>query len=165
VMICLRGVQLIQRVLVFILWMCGLGFAQEEKNELGLLLGAEFIPQATTTSGNRLSLGRSIAYAVDHPRRLSSGNTTFFLEFPFAAAPSHTPAAKRPLMKMEKRMLHCLAGDERQCQDRSQEGYGKGEFLTGRHWPLSPSSGRPVSGTPCVPQDHQHNNRGGSRNE
>ena len=88
-MICLRGVQLIQRVLMFILWMCCLGFAQEEKNVLGLLLGAEFIPQATTTSGNRLSFGRSIAYSVDYARRLSSGNTTFLLEFPFAAAPSH----------------------------------------------------------------------------
>ena|SRR5580704_11373916 len=88
-MICLRGVQLIQRVLMFILWMCCLGFAQEEKNVLGLLLGAEFIPQATTTSGNRLSFGRSIAYSVDYARRLSSGNTTFLLEFQFAAAPSH----------------------------------------------------------------------------
>jgi len=26
------------------LWMCCLSFAQEEKNELGLLLGAKFIP-------------------------------------------------------------------------------------------------------------------------
>ena len=71
------------------LWMCCLSFAQEEKNELGLLLGAEFIPRATDTSNQKLSLGRSIAYSVDYARRLSSGNTTLFLEFPLAAAPSH----------------------------------------------------------------------------
>ena len=71
------------------LWMCGLSFAQEEKNELGLLLGAEFIPRATTTSNQKLSIGRGIAYSVDYARRLSSGNTALLLEFPFAAAPSH----------------------------------------------------------------------------
>jgi len=71
------------------LWICCLTFAQEEKNELGLLLGAEFIPRATTTSNQKLSFGRSIAYSVDYARRLSSGNTALLLEFPFAAAPSH----------------------------------------------------------------------------
>jgi hypothetical protein len=30
--------------------MCSFGFAQEEENELGLLLGAEFIPRAATIS-------------------------------------------------------------------------------------------------------------------
>ena len=81
--------QLIDRVLMVMLWMCCLSFAQEEKNELGLLLGAEFIPRATTTSNQKLSFGRSIAYSVDYARRLSSGNTALLLEFPFAAAPSH----------------------------------------------------------------------------
>ena len=70
-------------------WMCCLSFAQEEKNELDLLLGAEFIPRATTISNQKLSFGRSIAYSVDYARRLSSGNTALLLEFPFAAAPSH----------------------------------------------------------------------------
>jgi hypothetical protein len=82
-------VQLVQCVLTVMLWMCCLSFAQEEKNELGLLLGAEFIPRATTTSNQKLSFGRSIAYSVDYARRLSSGNTALLLEFPFAAAPSH----------------------------------------------------------------------------
>ena len=80
--------QLIQRVLILMLWMCCLSFAQEEKNELGLLLGAEFIPEATTPSNQNLSFGRSTAYSVNYARRLSSGNTALFLEFPFAA-PSH----------------------------------------------------------------------------
>ena len=80
---------MIQRVLILMLWVCCLSFAQEEKNEMGLLLGAEFIPEATTSSSQKLSFGRSIAYSVDYARRLSSGNTALFLEFPFAAAPSH----------------------------------------------------------------------------
>jgi hypothetical protein len=82
-------VQLIQRVLILMLWVCCLSVAQEEKNEMGLLLGAEFIPEATTPSNQNLSFGRSIAYSVDYARRLSSGNTALFLEFPFAVAPSH----------------------------------------------------------------------------
>src|SRR5258708_13136274 len=84
-----RGGRLIQRVLMLMLWMCCLSFAQEGKNELGLLLGAEFIPRATTTSNHRLSFGRSVEYSVDYARRLSSGNTALLLEFPFAAGPSH----------------------------------------------------------------------------
>lgn len=75
---------------MLMLWMCCLSFAQEKKNELGLLLGAEFVARAATTSNQKLSLGRSVAYSVDYARRLSSGNTALFLEFPFAAAPSHT---------------------------------------------------------------------------
>ncbi len=44
-------VGLIPRLLMLMLWMCCLSFAQEEKNELGLLLGAEFIqgPQPLLT--------------------------------------------------------------------------------------------------------------------
>ena len=71
------------------LWMCCLSFAQEEKNELGLLLGAEFIPRAATTSNQKLSFGKSVAYSVDYARRLSRGNTALLLEFPFPAGPSH----------------------------------------------------------------------------
>jgi hypothetical protein len=48
----------IQRLLMLMLWMSCLSFAQEEKNELGLLLGAEFIPRAqqplTRTFGGRM---------------------------------------------------------------------------------------------------------------
>jgi hypothetical protein len=48
------------------LWMCCLSFAQEEKNELGLLPGSEVIPQAATSYNRKLSFGRSIAYSVDY---------------------------------------------------------------------------------------------------
>jgi hypothetical protein len=61
----------------------------KKKSELGLLLDAEFIPQATTTLNQKLSFGKSIAYSVDYARRLSTRNTAVLLEFPFAAAPSH----------------------------------------------------------------------------
>src|SRR5579864_717457 len=71
---------------MLMLWMCCLTFAQEEKNEFGLLL---FIPRAATTSNQKLSFGRIVAYSVDYARRLSSGNTALLLEFPFAAEPSH----------------------------------------------------------------------------
>jgi hypothetical protein len=74
---------------MLMLWMSCLGFAQEGKNELGLQLGAEFIPQATATFGKQLSFGRSITYSVDYARRLSGEDTALLLEFPFAAAPSH----------------------------------------------------------------------------
>jgi len=74
---------------MLMLWMCCLSFAQEGKNELGLLLGAEFIPRAATTSNQKLSFGRSVAYSVDYARRLSSGKTAMLLEFPFAAGSSH----------------------------------------------------------------------------
>src|SRR6266849_10044953 len=83
------GGRLIQRLLMLMLWMCCLSSAQEEKNELGLLLGAEFIPRAATTSDQKQSFGRSVAYSVDYARRLSRGNTALLLEFPVAAAPSH----------------------------------------------------------------------------
>ena len=74
---------------MLMLWMCSLSFAQEEKNELGLLLGGEFIPRAATTCKQKLSVGRIIAYSVDYARRLSSGNTALLLEFPFVTGPSH----------------------------------------------------------------------------
>ena len=76
-----------------------------------------------------------------------------------------TASARGRLVNVEDRMLDSLADHERQCQHGSQEGNGKAEFLTQRHWLLSPPSGRPVSGTPRVPQDQQRNQCGGSRNE
>jgi hypothetical protein len=89
-------VQLLKHLLLWILLMSCLGFAQEKESELGLLLGAEFIPQTTTASGNQLSFGRSITYSADYARHLSGENTALFLEFPFAASPSHKVSSTRP---------------------------------------------------------------------
>ncbi len=69
--------------------MCCLSSAQRREDELGLLLGAEFIPKTTTPFNETVNFGRNIAYAVDYARRLSTGNTALFLEFALAAAPSH----------------------------------------------------------------------------
>jgi hypothetical protein len=95
---------LIQGLLMLMLWMCCLSFAQEEKNELGLLLGAEFIPRAATTSNQKLSFGRSVAYSVDYARRLSSGSAALLLDFRFAAGPSH---------KVESAQLNALPVSQR----------------------------------------------------
>jgi hypothetical protein len=82
---------------MLILWTCCLGFAQqEEKSELGLLLGAEFIPKAISISDQKLVFSRSIAYSVDYASWLSSGNTGLLLEFPFAAARSHKVQTAQP---------------------------------------------------------------------
>ncbi len=59
---------LIQRLLMLMLWMWRLSLAQEEKDELGLLLGAEFIPRAPITSNQNLSV--SSTYSVDYARCL-----------------------------------------------------------------------------------------------
>jgi hypothetical protein len=82
-------VPLVKHLLLCLLLMSCLGFAQEKKSELGLLLGAEFIQQATTISGNQMSFGRSITYSVDYARHPSGGKTALVLEFPFAASPSY----------------------------------------------------------------------------
>ena len=54
-----------------------LALLKTENNELGLLLGAEFVPQATTTLNQNLSFGKSIAYSVDYARRLSNQEHRF----------------------------------------------------------------------------------------
>jgi hypothetical protein len=96
---------LIKRLLMLMLWMCCLSFAQEEKNELGLLLGAEFIPRAATTSNQKLSFGKSVAYSVDYARRLSTGNTAMLLEFPRAAGPSHRVESDSAPLPVSQRYL------------------------------------------------------------
>jgi len=104
-----REVQVNQRLLMLMLWMCRLSFAQEEKNELGLLLGAEFILRAATTSNQKLSVGRSVAYSVDDARRLSIGSTALLLEFPLAAEPSHKVERRTTQRRYQSRNVICDA--------------------------------------------------------
>ena len=59
------------------------------RNEIGLLLGAEFLSGRTTATGSSIDLSRSIVFSADYARRFAGENTAIFLEFPFAAAPSH----------------------------------------------------------------------------
>ena len=70
---------------------------------------AEVIPQATISSNQKLSFGRSIAYSVDYARRLSSGNTALLLEFPVAAAPSHRVGERPTQRHHEPRNVICDA--------------------------------------------------------
>ncbi len=64
--------------------------ADGSKNELGLTIGAEFIP-AIEANATRLDLSNSVIFGVNYARRLrSTSNTALFLEFPVAAAPSHS---------------------------------------------------------------------------
>jgi hypothetical protein len=66
------------------------GLAQSEsKNELGLLLGAEFVPHRATAAGDKITFGNSLIFSANFARRLTGGNTSLFVEFPFAAAPNH----------------------------------------------------------------------------
>jgi hypothetical protein len=69
----------------------GLAVGQEpRKNELGFVLGAEIIPDATASSGFPIQFGKSISYTLTYARRLAGYNTALFLEFPVSAAPSHS---------------------------------------------------------------------------
>lgn len=63
--------------------------AQNKNNELGFLLGAEFIPGKSAATGSSLDFTRGIIFSANYARRISSGQTALFLEFPFAATPSH----------------------------------------------------------------------------
>lgn len=60
-----------------------------KKNELGLLIGAEFIPGRNTSAGNSISFGNGVIFSANYARRLAGDNTVLFLEFPFTAAPNH----------------------------------------------------------------------------
>jgi hypothetical protein len=60
------------------------------KNQLGLLLGADIVPDRHTVTGNNIDLGKSVVFSANYARHLAGDTTAIYLEFPFAAAPSHT---------------------------------------------------------------------------
>lgn len=64
--------------------------ADDSRNELGLTIGAEFIPDVEANA-NRLDFSNSVIFGVNYARRVrATTNTALFLEFPIAAAPSHS---------------------------------------------------------------------------
>lgn len=72
------------------LMMGATAFAQDtHKNEVGLLLGAEFVPSRNTAAGSPIDFSRSIVFSANYARQLAGDSTSVLLEFPFAAAPSH----------------------------------------------------------------------------
>ena len=67
--------------------------AQSQNNEVGLLLGAEFIPANSTASSLSapLSYGDSVTFQLNYARRLKQNNrAALWLEFPALAGPSHS---------------------------------------------------------------------------
>lgn len=66
-------------------------FAQVDakKNEIGLTLGAEILPQQTTSAGATLDFSKGIAFGANYARHLGGENVAAYLEFPFVAVPNH----------------------------------------------------------------------------
>jgi hypothetical protein len=68
----------------------------DEANEVGLLLGAEIVPQRATAAGPPVDFGKGIAFSANYARRLTSGQPALFLEFPFVAVPNHDVRTNDP---------------------------------------------------------------------
>ena len=62
----------------------------ETKNELGLSLGAGLVPQRSTSAGQSLNFGASIAFSADYARLIRNGKTSLFAECPFVAEPANS---------------------------------------------------------------------------
>jgi hypothetical protein len=81
------------RISLLVLCLSATGLAQDEgRNELGFTLGAELIPdlRLVTPAGGNLNFSNSLVFGANYARRLNeTSGTAIYLEFPFAAAPSH----------------------------------------------------------------------------
>lgn len=66
--------------------------AKEENNQLGLLLGAEFITDNSTASipSVPVNIGNSEVFQLNFAHRLAGTHTLLWLEIPAAAGPSHS---------------------------------------------------------------------------
>lgn len=72
---------------------------QTERNELGLTLGAQFVPdqQLAAPAGAKLRFSNSVAFGASYARRLGASEAlAVFLEFPFSASPSHRIRSGNP---------------------------------------------------------------------
>ena len=82
---------------VIVLLLGAVATAQDDKkNELGLLLGIEFVPSNTLAAapGGPVTFGKSEVFQVNFARRLFRGEkAALWLEFPALAGPSHTVRA------------------------------------------------------------------------
>lgn len=81
-------------LLLLLMCLSGVASAQDEKkNELGLLLGVEFIPSNTlaTAPGGAVEFGKSEVFQVNFARRIVRGQkAALWFEVPAAAGPSHS---------------------------------------------------------------------------
>lgn len=89
-----------RRVACVLMFLVGLASASaqvnDKKNEIGLTLGAEFIPRRTTTAGAQLDFSKGIAFGANYARHLAGDNVAAFLEFPFVAVPNHDIRTSQP---------------------------------------------------------------------
>ena len=95
------GLRLRTLCLAFFLASSTICFGQDdpEKNQLGLLLGTEFIGDHTTAtnSSEPIRFNNSVVFQLNFAHRLTGENTQLWLEFPSAAAPSHTVTSTNPV--------------------------------------------------------------------
>jgi hypothetical protein len=98
-----RGVRNIATILIvsFCSFLCSSslwGQGKEESNQLGLLVGAEFIPDHTTatTPSVPVKLGNSEVFQLNFAHCLYGKNTQLWLEIPAAAGPSHAVRSTDP---------------------------------------------------------------------
>jgi len=59
----------------------------QQKNEVGLVIGATVVPSISTASGPSLSFGASLAMGAEYDRRLTTGSTSLELGVDFLASP------------------------------------------------------------------------------
>ena len=79
------------RIALTVMVLCLSAAAQTEtKNELGLSLGAGLVPQRTTSAGQAINFGASIAFSANYARLIKDGKTSLSLEFPFVAEPANS---------------------------------------------------------------------------
>lgn len=75
------------------------GAQDDKKNEIGLLLGIEFVPDNALAAapGGAVTFGKSEVFQVNYARRIVSGDkAALWLEFPAAAGPSHRIRTANP---------------------------------------------------------------------
>ena len=85
------------RIALAVMVLCLSAAAQTEtKNELGLSLGAGLIPQRSTSAGQAINFGASIAFSADYARLIRNGKTSLFVEFPFVAEPANSVQSVNP---------------------------------------------------------------------
>jgi hypothetical protein len=74
------------------------GQGAPESNQLGLLLGAEFIGNHSTATipSTSINFSNSVVFQLNFAHRLKGSGTQLWLEFPSAAAPSHTVTSINP---------------------------------------------------------------------
>jgi hypothetical protein len=87
-------------VLSLILLSTSLVLAQDkvENNQLGLMIGAEFIPDHSTATVPSLpvEIGNSEVFQLNFAHRLAGTNTQIWFEVPAAAGPSHSVRSDNP---------------------------------------------------------------------